>query len=307
MRTLIKESLCINDVNSTYVAVVAWLAVVIVAVAAAWAAWLVVRRIKDKDAIIHVAFLLLLVIPILANVVQHHRDGTLYLVDRPALFVYVPFALVTISTIQLSFRKDFGRIVVTSVLATAVMFNFFRNISLRATWEWAFDNCNVTILNRMNKNGPHDRLVRFKSSWLFEESMRYHVATTHKGRFELAATDIDFRETVDSTYDYYYVPEEYMARFGNTYTVDTLVVVANTDCYGGALCIAAKSKIISGLSYFGDHVAAAHVARRLNKIFALRILPCLLHFLPLCRYSANAFPNARLPRWHQAPVRQGSQ
>jgi len=233
LKTVVKESLFIGDVNSGATEAVSWLIVTITWMAGVCVALVMLLPVKSPATQTLVFCFLLLVLPLVANSVQHHRDGTLYLIDRAALFLYIPFVLLLMATIQMSGKDTFAAAVAAFAFAGLATTNFAVNFSLHTTWQRAFDSANTRILDRMSRLGPQDRHVRFRSFWLFGESMEYHVATTHRNRFDISRSDMQLNGPVDTTQDYYYVPVEFKPRFDPWFLTDTFVIVGNPDAYNG--------------------------------------------------------------------------
>jgi len=233
LRTLVKESLFIADVNSGLIEAVAWQAVSITLMAGICVAFVLLLPVKSPSTQTLVFCFMLVVLPLCANSVQHHRDGTLYLIDRAALFLYIPFVLLLMATIQMLGKETFAATVAAFAFTGLALVNFGANVSLHTTWQRAFDSANTRILDRMSRLGPQNRPVRFRSFWLFGESMEYHVATTHRNRFDISRSDMQLYEPVDTTQDYYYVPFEFKNKFDRYFAADTFVIVANPDAYNG--------------------------------------------------------------------------
>lgn len=233
LKTLAKECLFIADINSPVIGVVAWVAITITALAALSFSRVLLLRLKSPQAQALAFFFLLLIIPLLANAVQHHHDGTLYLIDRAALFLYIPFVLVLAATIQFSMHSTRVAACAAILFTGFALFNFARTFSLHTTWQRAFDSANAAILNHMSAKGPQDRRIRFRSFWLFGESMEYHVATTHRNRFDISRSDMQLYQPIDTTQDYYYVPVEFQHKFDGYFVADTFVTVINPDSYDG--------------------------------------------------------------------------
>jgi hypothetical protein len=148
---------------------------------------------------------LLTSIAILINLLNHYITGTLFLIDRTALF-YIP--LMTIILIywieELQVRKvNWIPTLLLLSLCILTIVNFGININFKKTISWPFEAHSEKILNSINSEGiKGKRILTIDFSWPFEKSMGYYVEKNKYSNLAIAK-DADDREKLNKRADYY--------------------------------------------------------------------------------------------------------
>lgn len=138
---------------------------------------------------------------ILSVIVQHYLLGTLYLIDRTALFFYLLLIL------SFSFAiNDFSK-VMQSVVGTLVLggflFNFALNGNLYKTVLWSFDAHTAEILEQMNEKGKREnRILKFDYTWLVKSSVNYYTNRNKYPYLENVKDPINY-DAVNPDADFY--------------------------------------------------------------------------------------------------------
>jgi hypothetical protein len=142
---------------------------------------------------------------ILINLANHYISGTLYLIDRTALF-YVP--LLTILLMywieELQERKvNWVPSLLLISLSILSLVNFGINANFKKTISWPFDAHSESILGRINAEGIQEkRLMTIDFSWPFEKSIGYYFDKNKYSNLSIIKDAID-REKLNKNADYY--------------------------------------------------------------------------------------------------------
>ncbi len=148
---------------------------------------------------------LLLIIPIFSNIVQFHWLGTLYLIDRTALFYYPLIMLVFFfwaSDIDGKVYKLFS--IFSSLALTLVIFiNFFFNINFHKTIEWVQDARTKDSLKYLQQLAEKEnKTIVFDSSWPIENSIKYHLENGKYSNIEYVGLKWH-RDSINAKANYY--------------------------------------------------------------------------------------------------------
>ena len=131
------------------------------------------KRKIHKQSEITLFSLLLLLLSVLSSIIQHYAIGTLYLLDRTALF-YLPIISLTMSL----FYQQLNFLTIKSIQILQLFFlaiNLIININLYKTAIWYFDSHTATILTYLNSIGEkNNKLIYLDFSWPFRSSIYYY-------------------------------------------------------------------------------------------------------------------------------------
>ncbi len=113
----------------------------------------------------------------LSTVLQHHLFGTLYLIDRTALFLVVLFTLVLVFLIrEISLIKK-NAALIGYFSATTLLVHFFLSFNLTYVLEWKFDADTRTMLADLEKEKqilPGRRSMSIGVPFWFETGINYY-------------------------------------------------------------------------------------------------------------------------------------
>lgn len=141
------------------------------------------------------------ILSILSIVFQHYLFGTLYLIDRTALFFYPLF--IVILYFSLNEFSTAIRFIISIILVSAFSINFFNNANLYKTAIWYFDAHSTEILNSINEKGKkQNRIIAIDFSWPFQSSFGYYVHQNKYPYIEIVKNKKD-REGINPKTDYY--------------------------------------------------------------------------------------------------------
>ena len=224
--SLIKENFAIPGPSDTpLLCTIATIGVVVSAIAGIW--W-IVRYVKEKtDPAVLTGLLLwlLLAVPVFATIAQHLLLGTLYPIDRTALFLIPLFILsLTFWLGHMSRRAALLRSLLLYLFTLAVTVNFLQHITLSVTRVWWFDVNDLAVLDRIKKETstrPGKSKVSVCS--LFNPAFHYYTETDKRYApyFEPVNVFTDCPGPDDTTFDYYYVPASCLHNVPSCYVPDT--------------------------------------------------------------------------------------
>jgi hypothetical protein len=115
-----------------------------------------------------------LLLCLLAVVLQFHLTGTLYILDRTALYLYPLFTL----ALCFAFADVPGKRVAGIPLAVSLLFavNTLRHLSLHRTALWFFDSHSEEILTNLDGIGRREgRVLKVGYSYVFRSTFQYHL------------------------------------------------------------------------------------------------------------------------------------
>lgn len=145
--------------------------------------FLIIKNIQNGFHLLSIENLLfvLLFLAILSSVLQHYLLGTLYLIDRTALFYYSLFILVLCFSFNLTYK------IIQYLILSFVLFlsglNFITNVNGYKTAIWYFDAHTETILTWLNEKGINqNKNITIDLVWLFR-SVVYHFHNKKKYPF----------------------------------------------------------------------------------------------------------------------------
>jgi hypothetical protein len=157
-------------------------------------------RVSFKKAVTETALLLLLVTAVLSSIVQHYVIGTLYVIDRAALFYYPLIAVMLCFSIALTSDKIKKMIFIFMIAAS--LFNFVWNMNTYRTALWQFDSRTEEIITWLeNKAAEEKRNIKIDFSWPFSKSFAYYIEKRNSPIEALKSKED--REAVSTGADYY--------------------------------------------------------------------------------------------------------
>jgi hypothetical protein len=150
---------------------------------------------------------------ILSVVVQHYLLGTLYLIDRTALFFYPLFILCLCFSLNEFSKKRISKII-AFVVVLSFGINFFRNTNFYKTAIWYFDAHSISILNELNEKGKvKNRKIKIDFSWPFQSSINYYVNNNKFPFIEIVKNKQD-REELNTMAEYYIYLNQSLEKVG---------------------------------------------------------------------------------------------
>jgi hypothetical protein len=170
---------------------------------------------KPDPAKVPAIFLLLVAVAAASGTtVQHRLFGTMFLMERTAIF-FIPLyvlLLVAVADILAGLRPVLLRYVVVAILCVSALGTFVHMVSLRdlkTCYTWAYDANTKDMMRDLVKDhaqraGETGRnRVRLGVRWFFEPAANYYRLTWHLDWLAPVT-----RRGFDGTYDYYfYAPE----------------------------------------------------------------------------------------------------
>lgn len=246
IKTLVKECLLEKDINASIITICSLL---IVSITVANGLYILVQLFQKKTTIATPLrtniFLWLALICTAASVIgQFYANNTLLLTDRTALFFYVLFVLTSCSWLYTISQVAATPLPMSvSIWAITLLFlgHFATRLSIRSTWQWAFDRNNITVLERMKKS-YHGQKIHLGPSWLFEPTMNYYILTAYSQYIDTVVGITYPIEPKDSIRDFYYIPADEQKEIPAGYLVDTTFTVQNTNAYNGKFVLLKKNK-----------------------------------------------------------------
>ena len=234
VKTLVKECLLTTDANATPVIICSILTIAILAANLVYTILYTLKNIRSTTSSAN-SFLLLITLCTAGSVIiQFYANNTLLLTDRTALFFYV-LVLLTLCTWLYSLPSAENRsapFIIIGLLSALFIVRFSFRLSLRSTWQWAFDQHNITVLERMKKTYKGKK-IQLGPSWLFEPTMNYYILTQYTTYFDTVVGIAYPIAAKDTTRDYYYIPADEQKEIPANYMVDTALTVENTNAYYG--------------------------------------------------------------------------
>jgi len=225
IRSVIKNSLYLPEESTSLVIKYLSIAILLIVLLSGiyWAAMMIKSK-KDRSTKTGLLLWLMMTLPAIATVVQHKFMGTKYLTDRMALFMTVLFML------QLGYwlyhASNILPRLTTALFILAISLvtvNFIKNLSLNGTLEWWFNKNDMVVLNRIaNECKGKKEKIKLRVFWLSAPPMGYDTKRMFTGRFEDIAYN-QFPADSDTTFDYYYMPPEYLKNISTRYKIDTML------------------------------------------------------------------------------------
>ncbi|KXU37225.1 hypothetical protein AXK11_02670 [Cephaloticoccus primus] len=139
------------------------------------AAWVRKKQVNSCSKL----FISLAILPALLIITAHHLTGTLYPIDRVALFFY-PLLILPLCFSLNEIRKKVS-IPILLAFTFGLSFNLISNSNLYKTELWPFDAHSEKILQILNKQGEKEgKVVNLQIDWFFQPSIEYYLK---RGRY----------------------------------------------------------------------------------------------------------------------------
>lgn len=164
---------------------------------------------------IKTALVLLLIVAISSVIAQHYILGTLYPIDRAALYFYPIFILVlgiSLSDIQAKYKHTYKYVITLLVIPFCI--NFAINANLYKTALWYFDAHTHSILSYINEVGKEkDQPQKIDFSWPFQSGIYYYKDNKEYPYIEVVKNIYD-REDLNVQFDYYIYLDHSLEKVG---------------------------------------------------------------------------------------------
>jgi hypothetical protein len=149
--------------------------------------------------------LVLIIICITALILQYYLFGTLYLIDRTALFFY-PLCILLFGFVFHTLYQKYKHWIILAVLGiftTLFVLNFTSKANTYKTATWFFDAHSSEILEQFNEIGKKSGTpVKIDYSWPFESSFQYYTTKNKYDYIELVKNPWN-REVFNPNADYF--------------------------------------------------------------------------------------------------------
>jgi hypothetical protein len=157
----------------------------------------------DRDPLSVKNILLFVLILCIASVVtQHHLFGTLYLIDRTALFFYPLFIFSACFSLNEFSKKWVSKALILTCIVSFSL-NFFAHANFYKTAVWYFDARTTSILKWLNDKGREEnRKFKIDYSWPFQSSFVYYSEKDDYPNVEIVKNIYD-KEELNPDADYY--------------------------------------------------------------------------------------------------------
>ncbi len=213
MNTLIVESMYLSP--GTDVSLVSVMLICIVLLSGVYCWYIAIRERNFLQT--GLVLWLLLAVPAISVVLQHHVLDSKYLVERTALFFYPLFILSLLYTLA-----GTGKIkhLVLITLSVAAMANFAMNINLSHSRTWEFDKYDKWLLRKMMALKENEGAIKIYLDGHFSPAFRYYVNRDYPGKFGHIEGHLEMAyEKLE--YDFYLVKEIEVHKVPDIYTLDT--------------------------------------------------------------------------------------
>jgi hypothetical protein len=137
--------------------------------------FLVKKNLKNKCTFLTIENILFFIVfvSIASPIVQHYFLGTLYLIDRTALFYYP--LLILLLCFCLSLYDGAIQKITLSIVTAFLFLNFIFSANFYKTALWYFDSHTQDILTQINEEGIRKNKTLFIDfSWPFQSSFNYY-------------------------------------------------------------------------------------------------------------------------------------
>lgn len=132
------------------------------------------KRIKAFQVDTAMALLLLLLLPVAVNILQHFILGTPYLVARTALFYYSLFMLAFVFWLKVVRIQLYSKAIAV-LLTLTVLVNFAINANFLKAITWEFDSHNRKILQTISDQNSENKRVAIGGVKLFIRGVLYQI------------------------------------------------------------------------------------------------------------------------------------
>jgi hypothetical protein len=176
--------------------------VVLVALLVAGGAIAAAIAIRDRTLPLHAAAFVLLAVPAIVSIAQHYVFGSLFLIERSALFFVPLFAIwLAYAADALARNARFATAVTAAatVIATLAFVNLASVANLSYVLDWRYDATTERVITELAGSGSDPRTVDLGLSYLFQPAAIFYRET----RFRWLPDNLS--HGLDTRSDYYYV------------------------------------------------------------------------------------------------------
>lgn len=231
VRSLVMQSLFINDRTNIVVVTIAYVIVVSIIIIGIYWARKYVRQQIDDELIIGMLLWLLLVVPILFRLIQHFSSNTKYQLDRTALFL-IP--LYMMHPIYWHYYRNRNNTTISPFLLLISCFitvNFCRHINFHTTRLWPYDQYAQTASRHIATETRSTDKVSICMSRKLMPAISYYMLCSYN-RDNVLIDSLGQKDIADTAFNYYYtfkrdisfIPSSYYRDTMFTYSDDSLVL-----------------------------------------------------------------------------------
>lgn len=165
------------------------------------------KWISPKNAAVLILFL-----SVLAVIMQYYLLGTLYLLDRAALYFY-PLFIIAFALSLNEVRFVYVKNILIVIVCLAFCFNFFKNANFNKTALFYFEAHTRDLLGLINQDGKdQQKVMKIDYSWPFESSVQYYVVEKKHYPYVESIHNRHDRSEVNPNFDYYIYLSNSLAR-----------------------------------------------------------------------------------------------
>lgn len=158
-------------------------------------------RSNHERNVVRNVFLSITLLCVLSVIIQHYLLGTLYLLDRTALFFYPLFIFCL--CFSLNTLKKYTQWGVLSVVLGGALLNFTVHFNTNKTVLWSFDAHSQKILSRINEIGKQEnKTLQIDFSWPLKSSINYYLRTGNYPFVENGKDEVNYN-VINHQADYY--------------------------------------------------------------------------------------------------------
>jgi len=155
---------------------------------------------------------LILFLSVLAVIMQYYLLGTLYLLDRAALYFY-PLFIIAFALSLNEVRFVYVKNILIVIVCLAFCFNFFKNANLNKTALFYFEAHTRDLLGLINQDGKdQQKVMKIDYSWPFESGIQYYVIEKKHYPYVESIHNRHDRSEVNPDFDYYIYLSNSLAR-----------------------------------------------------------------------------------------------
>jgi hypothetical protein len=176
--------------------------VVLVALTVAGGAVAATIALRNRTLPLHVTAFLLLAVPAIVSIAQHYVFGTLFLIERTALFFVPLFAIwlaYAADALARNGRFTVGVSAAATVIATLAFVNLAFAANLSYVLDWRYDATTERVITELARPPSGPRTVDLGLSYLFQPAAIFYRET----RFRWLPDNLS--HSLDNRSDYYYV------------------------------------------------------------------------------------------------------
>jgi hypothetical protein len=175
---------------------------------------------------------------IISVVAQHVLLGTLYLIDRTALFFYPLFILSFCFSLDAFYERWYSKKIVL-IVTFLLGINFVNTANFYKTAIWYFDAHSISILEELNEKGKREnKKIKIDFSWPFQSSFNYYSDNIKYPFIDIVKNEQD-REDLNTTADFYIYLNQSLEKVGydasnqkiNSLTKDTFKYYKNENIF----------------------------------------------------------------------------